>query len=128
MLAESFLDHYERIPSLNRFQEFLLSEEEKKVLNEYVRLLSPYMEAISTAEMDNNFCSELIPKYSHLYDFISEQNQHKHIVQVLKKQTEQRLVRFNCYVKISLMQIQRDSEERCGSSRRVFGPKIGLFG
>lgn len=90
MLAESFLAHYECIPSLNRFQEFLLSEAEKKVLNDYVRLLSPYMDAITTSEMDGNFCSEIIPKYSHLYAFISEQNQHKSIVQVLKKQTEER--------------------------------------
>ena len=85
-----FQFQYESLSVLPRFQEYLLTDMEKTVLQEFVRILKPYMEAIASSEMDDNLCSEMIPKYSHLNEFISEENQRKQIVQVVKKQTQDR--------------------------------------
>ena len=60
------------------------------MLEEFVRLLTPYMEAIASSEMNENFCSEIIPTYNHLNNFICSENQHLSVVQVLKKQTSAR--------------------------------------
>ncbi|EGT47367.1 hypothetical protein CAEBREN_20886 [Caenorhabditis brenneri] len=81
---------YESLSALTRFQEYLFSDAEKKMLEEFVRLLTPYMEAIASSEMNENFCSEIIPTYNHLNNFICSENQHLSVVQVLKKQTSAR--------------------------------------
>ncbi|EGT60418.1 hypothetical protein CAEBREN_32165 [Caenorhabditis brenneri] len=52
--------------------------------------MKPYIAAIAEAERDDNYCSEIVPQYASLMEFISGQNQKKAIVRFLKKETSDR--------------------------------------
>ncbi|EGT33865.1 hypothetical protein CAEBREN_19799 [Caenorhabditis brenneri] len=107
LLATAYLNHYQSISSLSRFQDFLLGQEEKELLEEYVFLMKPYIAAIAEAERDDNYCSEIVPQYASLMEFISGQNQKKAIVRFLKKETSDR---FDAYLEndIALMATYAD--------------------
>ncbi|KAF1756611.1 hypothetical protein GCK72_013064 [Caenorhabditis remanei] len=111
ILAASFLNHYQSIFSLSKFQEYLLSEEEKVKLEYFVELTSPFVDAVSEAEKDNNFCSEIIPQFANLLEFVSSHNQMKHIVRVITNETQKR---FDAYMSNDIALISTFIDPRFG--------------
>ncbi|PIC14284.1 hypothetical protein B9Z55_006810 [Caenorhabditis nigoni] len=88
LLAISYLNHYQSISAINNFQQYLLTDAEKKILEEFVSLTTPFAEAISRAEADDTYSSEIIPQFASLHAFISSQDSSKKIVRVLKNETQ----------------------------------------
>lgn len=102
MLAESYLTHYQSIRSLNQFQKYLMCDAELKILEKFVFITKPYLEAITTAEADSTFCSQILPQYAALYDFIISQNQRYEIVKQISSET---LKRFSKCMGNTLLQL-----------------------
>ncbi|CAO4367974.1 unnamed protein product [Caenorhabditis nigoni] len=90
LLAQAYFDHYESITALDDFQEFLLTNDEKSVLNEFLEFTKPYIEAIQMSERDQTLFSEILVVYAGLLDFISGATHQKEIVRVLKSETASR--------------------------------------
>ncbi|UMM26791.1 hypothetical protein L5515_010346 [Caenorhabditis briggsae] len=127
------------ISALNDFQEYLLTADEKSVLNEFLEFTKPYIEDIHMSEKDHTFFSEILVIYAGLLDFISGATHQKEIVRVLKSETASRfdallgneLATFALYCdprfsylpgilkNITWSNIENEVETYCGSIRVV---------
>ncbi|PIC14821.1 hypothetical protein B9Z55_026998 [Caenorhabditis nigoni] len=94
MLAVAYLEHYQSISALDAFQQFLLDDNEKKVLNHFIEMTTPFLETIHNAESDATYCSEIVPQYASLYEFVSGQNQKTRLVKLLTSETLKRYSKY----------------------------------